>query len=126
MLIYCRDNKSYSANDEISLSGETLQEVDSTPDYDDYILSYEVLLDDKLSAESLSSANLKCLLVGKHWDTKTRGCRVWWLVLKQAKQTVTDEEFWERIGIGYFHEHRETTLELFEADSAEKMLITLI
>lgn len=123
-----RADKPYVANEAFSQSEETLLQEDSNSilDYADPIPSYEVLLDDRISAESLASANLSCLLVGRHLDSKTGGSRVWWLVLKQAKQTVTDEEFWQRIGIGYFHEHRETFLELFDEDSARERMITLI
>jgi len=83
---------------------------------------YEVLLDDRMEAESLLVERYACLLVGKHWDSKTGGCRTWWLVLRQ---TLRNENYWERIGIGYFHEYSRI-LRLFNGKAAKKTTVIII
>ncbi|KAF2688957.1 HET-domain-containing protein [Lentithecium fluviatile CBS 122367] len=88
----------------------------------DPVFYYEVLLDDKTPADAVLLTDIKCLLVGRHKDTMTEGSRVWWLVLKR---TLVDEECWERIGIGYFHE-RWWEQELFNERWAEMGTVTLV
>jgi hypothetical protein len=79
----------------------------------------EVLLDDDIQGDLLSSARFACLLIGKHWDGWTGGCKIWWLVLKQANYGNS----WQRVGIGFFQEYSKV-LGLFGA--AEQKMITLI
>lgn len=83
---------------------------------------YEVLLDDRMDESLYSSPEHACLLVGSHLDTKTGGCRTWWLVLRR---TLADDNRWERIGIGYFQEYSKS-LELFAGEEARMMTVVMV
>lgn len=82
--------------------------------------SYEVLLDDKLTMMS-NHDQFACLLVGRHWDDWTGGCKAWWLVLRQS---LLNDDRWERIGVGYFHEYSKD-LALFLSNKCERKTLVI-